>query len=608
MARPPATTPARATGRFPLWRLIRANFYDFGLLLRESWVALSGFALLTLIGTLYLHYGSPYQIGFAPALYETLKLLTLQSGLELPADPLGLALFFLIPLLGLALIFQSVLNFGRLLLDKGSRREIWQVALASTYRNHVVVCGLGRVSLRVLMQLRETGYEAVVVERDWGSEFVERALNLKIPVVLGDAREPATLRQAGIAQAHAVVAGVDDDLMNIEIALSVRTIRPNLRVILRVFNEELDRNLERSFGPHTAFSASALAAPTYAAAAVSRAIDYVLPVGETLLGVTQLVVQPNSRLAGSARAIENADGVRVLDRQSAAGQRPRRDPPPPLERGDRLTILGPLATLERLRIRNVRASSVPPQHPTEQLDAVIICGLGKVGYRVIHQLHRLQPRPRIIVIRLSAANDDFARRIALLSSVTTVIGDARDVNILRQASIDSAYAVAALTGDDGLNLQVGLAARRERPDIHLVLRVFSDTLAEKLEDLFGIRTAYSTSGLAAPTLAAAAVLGDVSQAFKAGQQLFSTDQVVVCAGDQLAGQSIAAIRARYQTLVIELRRGVAGADRGPPLPLPPLDMVLAPGDEVTLLAPLEALARMRAAARIAADHTQQHQV
>src|SRR5215212_4319934 len=87
MAKPPATTPARATGRYPLWRLIRANFYDFGLLLRESWVALSGFALLTLIGTLYLHYGSPYQIGFAPALYETLKLLTLQSSLGLPTDP-----------------------------------------------------------------------------------------------------------------------------------------------------------------------------------------------------------------------------------------------------------------------------------------------------------------------------------------------------------------------------------------------------------------------------------------------------------------------------------------------------------------------------------------
>src|SRR6476619_4686938 len=122
--------------RYPLWRLIRANFYDFGLLL-----------------------------------CETLKLLTFQSSLDLPSSLLGKLLFFLIPLLGLALIFQSVLNFGRLLLDKGSRREAWQVALASTYRDHIIVCGLGRVSLRVVLQLLESGYEPVVIERDWDSEF-----------------------------------------------------------------------------------------------------------------------------------------------------------------------------------------------------------------------------------------------------------------------------------------------------------------------------------------------------------------------------------------------------------------------------------------------------
>ena len=64
--------------------------------------------------------------------------MTLQSDLAFPrGDLLGELIFFLTPLLGLALIFQSVLNFGRLLLDKGSRREAWQVALASTYRNHV---------------------------------------------------------------------------------------------------------------------------------------------------------------------------------------------------------------------------------------------------------------------------------------------------------------------------------------------------------------------------------------------------------------------------------------------------------------------------------------
>src|SRR5262245_14784624 len=393
--------------RYRLWRLARANFYDFGLLLRESWLVLSSFLVLVLIGTLYLHYLMPARLDFAPALYETLKLLTLQSGMALPTDPLGMALFFLIPLLGLALIFQSVLNFGRLLLDKGSRREIWQVSLASTYRDHVIVCGLGRVSLRVLMQLIEAGYEAVVIERDWGSEFVERALGLKTPVVLGDARDPETLRQAGIARARAVFTGVDDDLMNIEIALTVRAARPDIRVILRVFNDDLDRNLERSFGPNTAFSASALAAPTFAAASVSRAIDYVLPLGDTLLGVTQFTVQPDSQLAGFVRAVEEAHQIRVLHHQDAAGRAQRRDRLRQLSSGDRIMAIGPLDALEALRMKNVRGSKLgflsplPPQRPTEQLDTIIICGLGKVGYRVVRQLYQLQPRPRIVVVRLA---------------------------------------------------------------------------------------------------------------------------------------------------------------------------------------------------------------
>src|SRR3954468_10208066 len=313
--------------RYPLWRLVRANFYDLVLLLRESWVVLLGFLIVALIGTLYLIYYE--QKGFAVALYETLKLLTLQSSLDMPTSLLGELLFFLIPLLGLALIFQSVLNFGRLLLDKSSRREAWQVALAATYRDHVIVCGLGRVSLRVVMQLLESGYEPVVIERDWESEFVERTLNLKVPVIKGDARELATLRQAGLARARAIVAAVDDDLTNIEIALTARSARPNLRVILRVFGEDLDQNLERGFGSNSAFSASALAAPTYVAASVSREVDYVLPLGDQLLGITRIRIQPDSLVAGFVRAIEEQHDIRVLRHYDPAGRSVRQSPENP---------------------------------------------------------------------------------------------------------------------------------------------------------------------------------------------------------------------------------------------------------------------------------------
>lgn len=575
--------------RYPIWRLIRANFYDFGRLLRESWVALTGFAMLALAGTLYLHYQHPSQLGFAAALYETLKLVSFQTGAELPHDWLGRALFFLIPLLGLALIFQSVLNFGRLLLDKSSRREAWQVALASTYSDHVIVCGLGRVGTRVAAQLIEAGYQPVVIERNWSGPFVERTLNLKVPVVVGDARELATLRQAGLARARAIIAAIQDDLTNIEIALTARTARPGMRVVLRAFGEELDQNLERSFGPHSAFSASALAAPTYVAAAVSREIDCALRVGEQLLGITTLALQSEHLAAGALDTIEEQHGVRVLHSRIPDGTSPHR-----LKRGEHVTLLGPLAALEAVRLMAERESQAEPalrvlQHPTDERDTVIVCGLGKAGYRVVRQLDQLTPRPRIVVVRMNDGRADLSRRIGRLVGVKTVLGDARDAEVLREAGIDRAYSVAALTSDDLLNLQIGLAARRARPDVHVVQRAFSDVLADKLADMFGIRTVYSTSALASPTLAAAAVLGDITHAFGAAGTLFSADEIGVRAGDALASHTIERVRTLHGSLVLTLRRD------GATQILPSLGTRLVPGDQVTLLAPLAALARVRAA-------------
>jgi len=591
----PPTRPIKPRQRFTIIRLIQANFYDLLLLLRESWIVLAGFGLLALAGTFYLH--AYYSIGFVAAFYETLKLLTLQSSLKLPDDPLGEVLFFLLPLLGLALIFQSVLNFGRLLLDKGSRREAWQVALASTYHDHVIVCGLGRVSLRVVTQLREAGYDAVVVERDWGTEFVERMLNSKVPVILGDAREIATLRQAGLPHARAVVACINDDLLNIEIALTARAARPDIRVVLRVFNEALDRNLERQFGDNSAFSASALAAPTFAAAAVSRMIDYILTIGGGLLGITRIVIQPGSQLVGLVQTIEQAYAIRVLHHIDANGDLLAPALMRRLNSGDKVTLLGSLAALEALRLKNQGTPNalrtLPLQHPTKTFDTVIVCGLGKVGYRVVHQLHRLDPRPRIVVIRGGDPHSEFAHQIDGLDGVTTIIGDAREQAVLQAAGIDQAYSVAALTADDLINLQIGLAVQRRHENVQIVLRVFSDVLARKLADMFGIRTIYSTSELASPTLAAAAILGDISQAFVAGQHLFSTDRIAIHAGNPLADCAVADIRASHAALVIELCRGDAT------FVLPALDTLIAPGDHVTLLAPLEALMRLR---RHAARH------
>lgn len=567
------------------WRLLRANLYDIGLLLRESRLALAGFVIVVLLGSLYLR--QQYHLRYPEALYQTLQLLIFQSTHSLPQDIPGELIFFLLPLLGLVLIVQSTLNFGRRVLDKGSRREAWQVALASTYRDHVVLCGLGRVGLRTLTRLLESGYNIVAIERDFTSRFVARALELHIPVIQGDARDISVLRQAGLRRARAVIAAINGDLLNIEIALAARAERPGIPVVLRAFSEELDRNLERIFGAYSTFSSSSLAAPTFAAAAISRAIAYAFPLGGQLIGMTQFAVAPGSALAGATRAdLETTQGVRVLERALRAADTL------PLRPGDQLTLLGPLVALESARLRNVPPGSddaaLPLQHPTAAFDRVIICGLGKVGYRVVQRLHSLEPRPRIVVVHHDDGAGSFVDRITPLADVELVQGDASDPDILRRAGIDHAYAVAAVTADDLVNLQIGLAARRIRDDVHLVVRVFSDALAEELNSVFEIHTTYSTSSLSSATLAAAAVLGKVSRAFAIGGRLYARDEVVARTGDGLCGRTLAAIRADRDALVLGIQR------KDVPLLLPPLSESVQPGDTLTVVAPLETLARLRA--------------
>jgi Trk K+ transport system NAD-binding subunit len=211
-----------------------------------------------------------------------------------------------------------------------------------------------------------------------------------------------------------------------------------------------------------------------------------------------------------------------------------------------------------------------------------------VGYRIVQQLYRLTPRPNITVIDRGDAKRNFSSYLSELDGVKLVVGDARELKTLRKADVHLATTVIAATPDDLNNLLIGLTARQIQPQVRLVLRVFSNTLAEKMDDLFHIPTIFSTSELASPTLAAAAILSGISNAFFVGNKLLAVDLHTFSKNDRLAGKTIRTIRAQEGVLVIATHR------EGRTLALPPLDTVIAAGDEVTLLAELPTLARLRA--------------
>jgi Trk K+ transport system NAD-binding subunit len=571
---------------YALWSRVRANLYGRGTLIIEATIAVSLLAAVIVIDVLFetknLH------TNLADALVGSFKLLTLQNTLPPSTGTLGDGLFIANVLFSV-LFIQGVLNTLRALL---ARRPavIRQRGLAAICSNHVIVCGLGRMGQRVMARLVESGTQVVVIERDFDSEMVTTAIDMRVPVVVGEAQEAKVLRLAGIGRARAIIACIDGDLTNVEIALAARAERDDIRVILRAFNDDFDRGLERSFGQHTAFSASALAAPTFAAATLSRDIEHVLPLGNELLGISQFKISSKARISGSLQSLEDSYNVRVIYHTDSSGRQIRYNPKHVLASGEVLMVIGQIRALEALRgagLITESSSTYPsPLVPTEQRDRIVICGFGKVGYRVVHWLAQWQMRICVIYLDDDDEHTTFTEQAASLPGIEFIQGDARKNSVLRQAGIDHALAVAAVTSDDLINLQIGLEARRIRPDVHVVLRVFNEALAQKLPYLFGIHTAYSTSDLASTTLAAAAVIGGISHAFPGPKDLYALDERMVAAQDRLSGERVIALR-KLQAHVIGIRRS------GTATVFPAADTALAPGDEVAIVAPLPALVKLR---------------
>lgn len=108
-------------------------------------------------------------------------------------------------------------------------------------RDHVIVCGWGRVGKAVAHDLIRGGKDVVVVDMD-----AERVRSLQIATVVGDATLDTTLRTAGIEHAAALVAALQGDAENLFVTLSSRAINAELFIVARARQEESIAKLARA--------------------------------------------------------------------------------------------------------------------------------------------------------------------------------------------------------------------------------------------------------------------------------------------------------------------------------------------------------------------------
>jgi len=129
----------------------------------------------------------------------------------------------------------------------------------------------------------------------------------------------------------------------------------------------------------------------------------------------------------------------------------------------------------------------------------IVCGFGHLGRRVAEQLR--QRGCEVIAIDLKV--DDAMRRLAERIGCDLLEGDMCDDEVLEQAGVRTASCLMATTDNDRANLEAGIDTRQANPNAAVVVRLFDQALAKRVESTFNIH-ALSASFLASPAYVSAA--------------------------------------------------------------------------------------------------------
>ncbi len=112
------------------------------------------------------------------------------------------------------------------------------------WRGHVIICGLHDVALRTVEQLYLAGVPVVVIDDEPEPRLVATVQAWGIPYIARSALLDDPLAEAGLAGARAVICVESSDLGTLETALSVRSLRPDVRIVVHLDNPSVGGAVE----------------------------------------------------------------------------------------------------------------------------------------------------------------------------------------------------------------------------------------------------------------------------------------------------------------------------------------------------------------------------
>ena len=315
----------------------------------------------------------------------------------------------------------------------------------------VIIVGAGEVGFHIAQRLSEESQDVVLIDQN--PEQIRRVDDhLDVQAILGSGTSPQILKDAGIIDAHMLLATTDSDEVNLIACLIAKNLSPSLIKVARLRNEEYIRELPLLDKDHLG-------------------IDHVInPQAEMVRSIQQLMEIPGASevidfVEGKVKLIgvlvdQNSPfaGRKLLSLTKAEGEilvgAIVRNKKVIIPHGNDSILAGDLVYLvarnrdldQALGLFGIREKS---------LKRVIIIGAGQTGQALARKMDRARISTKIIEKDEAIC----AQLSAGLDHVIVINGDGTSKELMEEENIGSADFLVAITGDEESNILISLLAK-----------------------------------------------------------------------------------------------------------------------------------------------------
>lgn len=189
--------------------------------------------------------------------------------------------------------------------------------------NSFLICGLGNLGQYCVSVLKEFGANVNAIEAENVPKWeIPDIPDLVDKLIIGDCRQAKILEQAGISKCRAILIVTSDERVNIAAAFAARSLNPDVRLVVRSSQENLNELLTENLGNFVAFEPTQLPAKSFAIAALSSETRGFFTLENRLVRVVKVPIDVSHPWSDRQRLCEINSPHRRILLHSRAGQSP----------------------------------------------------------------------------------------------------------------------------------------------------------------------------------------------------------------------------------------------------------------------------------------------